>query len=96
MKLNAKTAESSTARRKRKGSFRTTVTLSPEAVAIVDRFKASAGVSTSAAVEELIFRSQPQESWLVEEEGILVIHAPVEEGKLSDENVRKMLEESLF
>jgi hypothetical protein len=96
--LNSKKslARKSSASRVRKDRIRTTVSLSPEAAAIVDRLKAISGVSTSAAVEELIFRSQPQESWLVEENGILVIHAPVKEGKLSDESVRKMLEELPF
>lgn len=93
---SANTAQSPPSRRKRKDSRRTTVTLSPEAVAIVDRLKAATGFSTSAAVEELIFRSEPQKSWLVEEDGFLVIHAPVREGRLTDDDVRNMLEECPF
>ncbi len=83
-------------RNHREKTVRTTVTLSPQAVEIVERFKTANGLSTSAAIEELISRSEPQKSWLVEEDGILVIHAPVHEGKLSSESVRKMLEECPF
>jgi hypothetical protein len=96
LELAAKASQSPSTRRKRKDSCRTTVTLSPDAVAIVDRLKAATGYSTSAAVEELIFRSEPQRSWLVEEDGFLVIHAPVREGRLTDEDVKSMLEECPF
>ena len=80
----------------KKSAHRTTVTLSREAVEIVERFKAATGFSTSGAVEELILRSEPQKSWLVEEDGILVSHAPLKNGKLTNEDVKRLLEECPF
>ena len=88
--------KSAPSRRKRKNAVRTTVTLSPEAIEIVERFKATAGFSTSGAIEELILRSEPQKSWLIEKDGFLLMNAPLKNGKLTNEDVKRLLEECPF
>lgn len=52
---------------------RTTVTLSPESLEIVERFKSASGSSTSAAVDELIKSTEVKPSRLTEVNGVLVL-----------------------
>jgi hypothetical protein len=54
-------------------SYRTTVTLSPESLEIVERFKSASGSSTSAAVDQLIKSTQVKQSRLKELNGVLVL-----------------------
>jgi hypothetical protein len=57
-------------------SRRTTITLSPEAQEIVERFKSASGASTSAAIDQIIQRSDPKPSRLKNMNGFLVIDRP--------------------
>ena len=57
-------------------SRRTTVTLSPEAQEIVERYKSASGASTSSAIDQIIRRSEPKPSRLKEVNGFLVMSAP--------------------
>lgn len=57
-------------------SRRTTVTLSPESLEIVERFKSGSGASTSSAIDQIIRRSEPKPSRLKEVNGFLVMSAP--------------------
>jgi hypothetical protein len=57
---------------------RTTVALSPESLEIVERFKSACGVSTSAAIDQIIQRSEPKPSRLKEVNGFLVLDVPVD------------------
>jgi len=54
-------------------SHRTTVTLSPESLEIVERFKSASGSSTSAAVDQLIKSTEVKPSRLKEINGVLVL-----------------------
>ena len=90
------TSPSQPPRGKKKSSIRTTVTLSPEAVEIVERLKTTAGFSTSGAIEELILRSEPQNDWLVEKDGFLLFDPPLKGGKLTSERVKQLLEEGPY
>lgn len=60
---------------------RTTVTLSPESQEIVERFRSANGTSTSAAIDQIIQRSEPKPSRLKEVNGFLVLSAPPERRK---------------
>jgi hypothetical protein len=55
---------------------RTTITLSPESQEIVERFKSANGASTSAAVDQIIQRSEPKPSRLKNVNGFLVLDLP--------------------
>jgi hypothetical protein len=56
---------------------RTTVTLSPQSQEIVERFRLASGTSTSAAIDEIIQRSEPSPSRLkVSDIGLLVLDVP--------------------
>jgi hypothetical protein len=92
----ASASRSSAPHRKSRESRRTTVTLSVEALAIVERLKAAEGFSTSGAIEELILRTEPKKSWLIEEDGLLVLNAPLKNGKLTNEDVKRLLDECPF
>jgi hypothetical protein len=60
---------------------RTTVSLSPESQEIVERFKSASGASTSAAIDQIIQRSEPKPSRLkVSDIGLLVLDVPAREG----------------
>jgi hypothetical protein len=68
-------------RRQTVTSRRTTITLSPEAQEIVERFKSASGTSTSAAVDQIIKRSEPKPSRLKESaNGFLVLDLPADRG----------------
>jgi hypothetical protein len=64
------------ARRQVPHSRRTTVTLSPESQEIVERFKSANGASTSAAIDQIIQRSEPKPSRLKNVNGFLVLSTP--------------------
>ena len=55
---------------------RTTVSLSARAQEIVERFKSASGASTSAAIDQIIQRSEPKPSRLKEVNGFLVLDLP--------------------
>jgi len=60
---------------------RTTITLSPETLEIVERFKSASGTSTSAAIDRIIRASEPKPSRLkVSDIGLLVMDVPAREG----------------
>lgn len=61
---------------KRAAPRRTTVTLSPRAREIVERFKSASGSSTSVAIDQIIQRSEPKPSRLKEVNGFLVLNLP--------------------
>jgi hypothetical protein len=44
----------------------------------------------------LILRTEPQKSWLIEEDGLLVLNAPLKNGKLTNEDVKRLLDECPF
>ena len=69
---------------------RTTVTLSPESLGIVERFKSASGISTSAAVNRIIQDSEPKPSRLIEMNGVLVLADAV---KNRDKKLRVTLED---
>jgi hypothetical protein len=58
---------------------RTTVALSPRAQEIVERFKSASGASTSAAIDQIIQRSEPKPSRLKEVNGFLVLDLPAKD-----------------
>lgn len=62
---------------KRTAPRRTTITLSPEAQEIVERFRSASGTSTSAAIDRIIQRSEPKPSRLKKNfNGFLVLDVP--------------------
>lgn len=86
---------------------RTTVTLSPESQEIVERFKSASGSSTSAAIDQIIKRSEPKPSRLKNVNGFLVLDTPANRRGISrhvtiedlkqaeDEMDREYMEKSL-
>jgi hypothetical protein len=58
---------------------RTTVALSPRAQEVVERFKSASGASTSAAIDQIIQRSEPKPSRLKEVNGFLVLDLPAKD-----------------
>ena len=70
-----------TADRQQPSSRRTTVTLSAAAQEIVERFKSASGASTSAAIDQIIQRSEPRPSRLKNVNGFLVLSAPPDNPK---------------
>lgn len=66
---------------KKAATRRTTVALSPRAQEIVERFRSASGSSTSAAIDQIIQRSEPKPSRLkVSDIGLLVLDVPAREG----------------
>jgi len=66
---------------KNSGARRTTVTLSPESQQIVERFRNASGTSASAAIDQIIQRSEPRPSRLkMSDIGLLVLDVPAREG----------------
>lgn len=61
-----------------RAAIRITVTLSPESQRIVERFKGANGTSTSAAIDQIIQRSEPGPSRLKNVNGFLVLSDPPE------------------
>lgn len=73
---------------------RTTITLSPDSREIVERFRSANGTSTSAAIDQIILRSEPKPSRLKNVNGFLVldlpgagakVHLTVEDAKLAED-----------
>lgn len=89
---------------KTNASQRTSVNLTPEAVEIVQRYKNANGISVSAAVNQLILRSEPKPSYLKEVNGLLVLDIPysgkpitLEDVKQAEDDMdREMYERSLL
>ena len=63
---------------KRPAPRRTTVTLSPETLEIVERFRSASGTSASAAINRIIQRSEPKPSRLKNVNGFLVLDMPAD------------------
>jgi hypothetical protein len=81
-------------RRQTVTSRRTTITLSPEAQEIVERFKSASGTSTSAAVDQIIKRSEPRPSRLKESaNGFLVLDLPFRRVNVTLEDVKRAEDE---
>lgn len=74
-------------------SQRTSVSLTPEAVEILERYKEARGISASAAVNEMILRSEPRPSRLIEVNGFLVLDMPYEGKKITLEDVKRAEDE---
>jgi hypothetical protein len=73
---------------------RTTVTLSPETLEIVERFRSASGTSTSAAINRIIQRSEPKPSRLKENiNGILVLDVPFRHINVTLEDVKRAEDE---
>ena len=72
----AKRGRASRTERKISAPRRTTVTLSLESQEIVERFRSANGSSTSAAIDQIILRSQPRPSRLKNVNGFLVLDLP--------------------
>jgi hypothetical protein len=82
------------ARPQRQSSRRTTVTLSPEAQQIVERFKSASGTSTSAAIDQIIQRSEPKPSRLKKSEaGFLVLDVPFRRVNVTLEDIKRAEDE---
>src|ERR1039458_8341721 len=72
---------------------RTTVALSPRAQEIVERFKSASGASTSAAIDQIIQRSEPKPSRLKEVDGFLVLDLPFRYVNVTLEDVKRAEDE---
>jgi hypothetical protein len=73
---------------------RTTVALSPRAQEIVERFKSASGASTSAAIDQIIQRSEPKPSRLkVSDIGLLVLDVPFRHVNVMLEDVKRAEDE---
>lgn len=81
------------ARRQVVASRRTTITLSPEAQEIVERFKNASGASTSAAIDRIIQRSEPKPSRLNNVNGFLVLNQPAELQSFTLEDIKRAEDE---
>jgi len=68
--------------RKARAARRTTVTLSAESQEIVERFRSANGTSTSAAIDQIVLRSEPKPSRLKELNGFLVLDLPGDQPKV--------------
>jgi hypothetical protein len=83
-----------TARRQTLTSRRTTITLSQESQEIVERFKSANGFSTSAAIDQIIQRSEPKPSRLkVSDIGLLVLDVPFRHVNVTLEDVKRAEDE---
>jgi len=76
--------------RKKIKLYRTTVTLSPEALEIVERFKVASGISTSGAIEALILRSEPRKPRIKMMNGLAVFDVELEDGPLTVEKILEL------
>jgi len=66
---------------KKPAPHRTTITLSPETLEIIERFKSASGTSTSAAIDRIIRGSEQKPSRLkVSDIGLLVLDVPARGG----------------
>jgi hypothetical protein len=74
-------------------SRRTTVALSPQAQEIVERFKSASGSSTSAAIDQIILRSEPSPSRLKELNGFLVLDVPFRSVNVTLEDIKRAEDE---
>jgi hypothetical protein len=75
---------------KKAATRRTTVALSPRAQEIVERFKSASGSSTSAAIDQIIQRSEPTPSRLkVSDLGLLVLDVPYRHVNVTLEDVKR-------
>jgi len=81
LKNASRRGKAANARRQKNASRRTTITLSPEAQEIVERFKSANGTSTSAAIDQIIQRSEPRPSRLKNVNGFLVLSNPPDNPK---------------
>jgi hypothetical protein len=70
------------AKRQKHAPHRTTITLSPESQEIVERFKSATGASASAAIDQIIRRSEPNPSRLKNINGFLVLDSPDDRPKV--------------
>jgi hypothetical protein len=70
-------------------SQRTSVNLSPETIEIVQRYKDAKGISVSAAVNQLIQRSEPKPSRLKLVDGFLVLDVPYSGKPITLEDVKR-------
>jgi hypothetical protein len=69
---------------------RTTVALSPRAQEIVERFRSASGSSTSAAIDQIIQRSEPMPSRLkMSDIGLLVLDVPFRHVNVTLEDVKR-------
>jgi hypothetical protein len=94
----ASRASSAKARKKpaanRPAPRRTTITLSPETLEIVERFRSASGTSTSAAINRIIQRSEPKPSRLKENvNGFLVLDVPFRHVNVTLEDVKRAEDE---
>ena len=72
---------------------RTSVSLTPEAVEILERYKNAKGISASAAVNDLILSSEPKPSRLKEVNGFLVLDIPYTGKMITLEDVKRTQDE---
>ena len=81
-------------RRQKYATRRTTVTLSPKAQEIVERFKSASGSSTSAAIDRIIRSSEPRPSRLKKSDiGLLVLDVPIRRVNITLEDVKRAEDE---
>ena len=73
--------------RGKSGRRRTTVSLSQEAIAIVERLKSVNGFSTSGVIEELILHSEPRKPRIKMLNGLAVFDVEFEGGPLTTEQI---------
>ena len=85
----SKTRNTKAAQKKHKVQ-RATVSLSTDSAAIVERFKAATGLSTSRAIEELIRRSEPRKPRIKMVNGLAVFDVELEGGTITTEDIRKL------
>jgi hypothetical protein len=88
--LSKRGAPASRVARKKDKPRRTTVSLSADSAAIVERFKSASGLSTSRAIEELILRSEPREPRIKMVNGLAVFDVELENGPITTEEIRKL------
>jgi hypothetical protein len=72
----SRTGKDGYAPRQKRALHRTTITLSHESQEIVERFKSATGTSASAAIDQIIRRSEPKPSRLKKVNGFLVLDLP--------------------
>jgi hypothetical protein len=82
---NASSAASST--EKKPAPRRTTVTLSPEAFEIAERFKDATGLSMSEAISELIERTEPRPPRIKFVDGIPKADIPMDGPWITNEDI---------
>ncbi|MGD0789772.1 MAG: hypothetical protein ABR898_17495 [Terracidiphilus sp.] len=72
---------------KRPAARRTTVTLSPETLEIVERFQQATGLSMSEAVSELIERTEPRPPKVKYEDGFPTADIPMDGDWITTEDI---------